>query len=139
MKEKLVELVTEKAGIDAGQAEAAVDAVLGFLKENPADMKELLSADPGSGDIRERLGDAREKIAPVAEKGKEALGEARERLAPVASQAGEKIGEVGGKVAGRLRGFLKRGDDDDRDDDADPEKAAAPSDESERPATPASS
>ncbi|MGD9933685.1 MAG: hypothetical protein AB7T37_08180 [Dehalococcoidia bacterium] len=132
MKEKLIELVTEKAGIDVGQAEAAVDAVLGFMKENPADVKGLLSDDAASPDIRERIGDAREKIAPVAEKGKEALGEARERLAPVAAQAGEKIGEVGGKVAGRLKGFLKRGDDD--------EEAEAPAEaaETEENTTPAS-
>ena len=124
MKEQLVELVTEKAGIDAGQAEAAVDAVLGFLKDNPAEMKGLLSADAASPDIRERIGEAREKIAPVAEKGKEALGEAREKIAPVAAQAGEKIGEVGGKVAGRLKGFLKRGDDDDETEQAADEAAA---------------
>ena len=131
MKEKLIEVVTEKAGIDAGQAEAAVDAVLGFLKDNPADMKGLLSDDAASHDIRERIGDAREKIAPVAEKGKEALGDARERLAPVASQAGEKIGEVGGKVAGRLKGFLKRGDDEEIEEPAD----AAESEENTTPAS----
>ncbi|MCA9830362.1 MAG: hypothetical protein R3B97_09115 [Dehalococcoidia bacterium] len=135
MKEQIVELVTEKAGIDATQAEAAVDAVLGFLKDNPADVKGLLSTDTGSSDLRDRIGDAREKIGPVAEKGKEALGEAKDRIAPVASQAGEKIGEVGGKVAGRLKGFLKRGDDDKDDDDLH-EDAGATS-ESEENTTPA--
>lgn len=133
MKEQLIELVTEKAGIDAGQAEAAVDAVLGFLKDNPSELKGLLGDDAGSPDIRERIGDARDKIAPVAEKGKEALGEARERLSPVASQAGEKIGEVSGKVAGRLKGFLKRGDDDDE-----PEQAPGDAAETEETTTPAS-
>lgn len=141
MKEQLIQFVTEKAGIEADRAEAAVDAVLDFLKDNPAEMKGLLHPEAGaSGDLRERLGDAREKIAPVAEKGKEALGDAKDRLAPVAAQAGEKLGEVGGKVAGRLRGFLKRGDDDkddeDEGEDADELVGVAPSDEN--PAPPAS-
>ncbi len=142
MKEQLIQVVTEKAGIEADKAEAAVDAVLDFLKDNPADMKGLLHPEGGApADLRERLGDAKEKIAPVAEKGKEALGDAKEKLAPVAAQAGEKIGEVGGKVAGRLKGFLKRGDDDkdieDEGEDADELVSAAPSGE-EKPDQPAS-
>jgi hypothetical protein len=107
MKDKLIEMVAEKTGLDAEKAESAVDTVLGFLKENPAAVKELVGAEHGA-DIRERIGDARERIAPVAEKGKEAIGDAREKLAPVAAKAGERIGDVSSKARGRFRDLMKR-------------------------------
>jgi hypothetical protein len=142
MKEKIIEAVAEKAGIDAEKAAAAVDAVLEALKEDPAALKELVGGDAGGGigdriaPVAERgkeaLGDAREKLAPVAGKGKEALGDAKEKLAPVASEVGEKIGDVGSKVSGRVRGFFKRGKDDDDEEGDEAEKT----EETAEPAAP---
>jgi hypothetical protein len=119
MKDKIIDVVVEKAGIDRAKAEQAVDTVLDYIKENPSDLKELAGIEPGGPALRERvdtvaekgkeaLGEARERVGPMAEKGKEALGDAKEKIAPVAE-----------KVGGRLRGFFKR-------DDKDEEKAAEP-------------
>lgn len=59
MKEKLIGAVAEKAGIPAAQASAAVDAVLGFLKENPDSIRGLLGGDDDGGiidDVKEKIG-----------------------------------------------------------------------------------
>ncbi|MFN0093217.1 MAG: DUF2267 domain-containing protein [Dehalococcoidia bacterium] len=59
MKEKLIELVVEKAGIPAAAASAAVDTVFGFLKENPDEIRGLLGGDDDGGimdDVKEKLG-----------------------------------------------------------------------------------
>ena len=42
MKEKLIELVCERAGISPQQADKAIDAVTGYLKENPDKIQELV-------------------------------------------------------------------------------------------------
>jgi len=117
MKDRLIAQVAEKAGLDPERAESAVDAVLAFLKEEPTAVKELVGGDHGV-DLRERLGEAKEKIVPVAEKGKEALGEAKEKIAPVAEkgkealgEAKEKIAPVAAKAKDRFRELIKRDKD----------------------------
>jgi hypothetical protein len=123
MKERLIARVAQRTGLDAEKAGSAVDVVLEYLKENPTEMKELVGVEAGA-DIRERIGEAREKIAPVAEKGKEALGDAREKIGPVAAKAGERLGDVSSKARGRFRDLMKR----------DKDGAAEPADNSEAPA-----
>jgi hypothetical protein len=134
MKDELIAAVAEKAGIAPAQAETAVDAVLGYLKEHPDALKELGLGGP---DLKERLSDAREKIAPVAEKGKEALGEAKERVGPLAAKGKERFGEAreklapkaqqaGSSLGGRLRGLMKRDKNGASEDEEPAEEAAAP-------------
>jgi hypothetical protein len=116
VKEELIAAVTQRTGLGRAQAEEAIEAVFGFLRENPAEIGSLVGVETGSRSGtagRERLNEAREKIAPVAERGKEVVGEARERLAPVAEKGKEAIGEVGEKVGTRLRTLLKRNDGKD--------------------------
>lgn len=47
MRETLVRLVSERAGLDEGKAGQAVDAILGFFKENPDKIKELAAGQAG--------------------------------------------------------------------------------------------
>ncbi len=42
MKEKLIELVCERAGISEEAATKAVDTILGYLKDNPEKLQELV-------------------------------------------------------------------------------------------------
>jgi hypothetical protein len=46
VKEQLIAMVAEKAGLDAGKAEQAVEAVLGYLQQHPDQLKSLLGIDP---------------------------------------------------------------------------------------------
>lgn len=55
MKEQLIAIIVDKTGIDAAKAGQAVDAVLGFLKENPEKLSALL-ADDRLDDVTEKLG-----------------------------------------------------------------------------------
>jgi hypothetical protein len=74
--EKLIEMVAEKTGLPADKAQAAVEAVLGYLKENPDQVKGLvgLEGDDLLGQAKERLGDVGEKLGDVGEKAKSAVG-----------------------------------------------------------------
>lgn len=56
MKEQLIAMVAERAGIDPAKAGQAVDAVLGFLKENPDQLKGLVGIDP-----KDLLGEVKSK------------------------------------------------------------------------------
>jgi hypothetical protein len=47
VKEQLIAMVAEKAGLDTGKAEQAVEAVLGYLQQHPGQLKSLLGTDPG--------------------------------------------------------------------------------------------
>lgn len=49
MKEKLIQLVCERAGISEEAATKAVDTVFGYLKENPEQLQELVGGLPSSG------------------------------------------------------------------------------------------
>ena len=82
MNEELIARVAEKAGLPADKASAAVEAVLGFLKENPEKVSGLLGIEPGAS----KLDEAKEKLGDV----------------------GEKLGDVGEKVGGRINRLLKR-------------------------------
>jgi hypothetical protein len=135
VKDKVIDIVVERTGIDRAKAEEAVETVLGYLRDNPGDLKDLAGIEPAGPALRERvapvaekgkeaLGEAREKIGPAAEKGKEALGEAREKLVPVAKEAGERLGDVGEKAASRLRGLFKR---DKHEEDGADDSEAVPS------------
>ncbi len=46
MREQLIAQLKEKAGLDEAKAGQVVDTVVGFLKENPDRIKELLGAEP---------------------------------------------------------------------------------------------
>lgn len=54
MKDKLIELASQRAGIAPEQAEKAVDAVLDYLKNNPDKIKGLLGTN-GMGGIGAKL------------------------------------------------------------------------------------
>ncbi len=56
--DKIIEIVAERAGISPEVAEKAVDAVLGFLKENPEQITALLGNFAGGdlGEIAGKLG-----------------------------------------------------------------------------------
>lgn len=56
--DKIIEIVAERAGISPEVAEKAVDAVLGFLKENPEQITALLGNFAGDdlGEIAGKLG-----------------------------------------------------------------------------------
>jgi hypothetical protein len=56
MKEQLVSLLISKVGLDEGKANQAVDAVLGFVKENPEKITEYLGK-AGLGGTAEKLSD----------------------------------------------------------------------------------
>lgn len=90
MNEDLIASVAERAGLPPDKASAAVEAVLGFLKENPDKVSGLLGIEQGAS----KMGEAKEK-----------LGEAKEKLGDV----GERLGDVGEKVGGRIGRLLKRG------------------------------
>jgi hypothetical protein len=49
LKEKLLGEIASKAGIDPSQAEKALDAVIGFLKDNPDQLSGLLGGDDEGG------------------------------------------------------------------------------------------
>lgn len=51
MKEKLIALVVERAGLSEDAANKAVDTVLGFLKENPDQVTALLGNVTKSGPL----------------------------------------------------------------------------------------
>ena len=55
MKEKLMEVIMEKTGLDAGKADQVVDTVLGFLKDNPDQLSGFLGGD-AAGDVKDKLG-----------------------------------------------------------------------------------
>jgi nucleoid DNA-binding protein len=55
MKEQLVALLVSKVGLDEEKANQAVDTVLGYVQENPAQITEYLSKF-GAGGIAEKLG-----------------------------------------------------------------------------------
>lgn len=55
--DQIVSMVASKAGIPADQAEKAVEAVLGFLREHPDQIKGLVGVDMGSaGGMMGKLG-----------------------------------------------------------------------------------
>ncbi len=54
MKEKLIELVCERAGISEDAATKAVDTIFGYLKDNPEKLQELV-AGMSSSDALSRL------------------------------------------------------------------------------------
>jgi hypothetical protein len=54
MKEQLVSLLISKVGLDEEKANQAVDAVLGFVKENPEKITEYLGK-AGLGGAAEKL------------------------------------------------------------------------------------
>jgi hypothetical protein len=57
MKDQIIAMVSEKTGLDAGMAEKATDAVLGFLKENPDQIGDLLQLDEGMmASLKSKLG-----------------------------------------------------------------------------------
>jgi hypothetical protein len=49
VKEKLIAMVAERANITPEAANRAVDTVLGYLRENPDAVKELVGKAAGSG------------------------------------------------------------------------------------------
>lgn len=53
--DKIIEIVAERAGISPEIAAKAVDAVVGFLKENPEQITALLG-NVGGGDLGEVAG-----------------------------------------------------------------------------------
>lgn len=56
MKEKLLEVIIEKTGLDAGKADQVVDTVLGFIKDNPEQLTAFLGAGDVVGDVKDKLG-----------------------------------------------------------------------------------
>jgi hypothetical protein len=52
MKEQLVQLLKERVGLDDAKANQAIDTVMGFVKENPERLQELL----GNEQLSEMLG-----------------------------------------------------------------------------------
>ncbi|MCC6382123.1 MAG: hypothetical protein IT304_06405 [Dehalococcoidia bacterium] len=46
--DRLIDIVSERAGIQRDQAEKAVNAMLGFLKETPDQLSTLLGDDLGT-------------------------------------------------------------------------------------------
>jgi hypothetical protein len=46
MKDQLVALLGEKVGLDPAKASQVVDTVLGFIKDNPHQLTELLGDNP---------------------------------------------------------------------------------------------
>lgn len=55
MKEQLVALLGEKVGLDESKASAAVDAILGFIKENPEKLQAFLGGAP-AGSVTKSIG-----------------------------------------------------------------------------------
>jgi hypothetical protein len=55
VKEQLVSLLVSKVGLDEEKASQAVDAVLGFVKDNPEQITEYLGK-AGLGGVAEKLG-----------------------------------------------------------------------------------
>jgi hypothetical protein len=70
MKDQLITMVAEKTGLSADKATEAIDAVLGYLKENPTQISSLVGIEESNfmGEAREKLDEAREKLAPIGEK-----------------------------------------------------------------------
>ena len=95
MKEELIASVAGKAGLAPEQATSAVEAVLAFLKEHPGEISGLVGLPETTlmGEAKEKLGEAKEKLAPVGEK----LGEAREKLAPLGEKVGGRVGRLFGR------------------------------------------
>jgi hypothetical protein len=55
--DQIVSMVASKVGIPADQAQKAVEAVLGYLRENPDQIKSLVGVDMGSaGGMMGRVG-----------------------------------------------------------------------------------
>ena len=67
MKDKIVEMVASKVGISPEQASSAVDAVLGYLKENPEQISSLVgvSQDNMLDDAKEKLGGIGGKVGKL--------------------------------------------------------------------------
>lgn len=48
MRERLIQLVSERAGLDQAKATQAVDTILGYIKDNPGELKNLVGGDIGA-------------------------------------------------------------------------------------------
>lgn len=55
IQEQLAKIVAERAGIDQATATKAADAVVGFLKDNPEKVTELLGDDSPLGDAASKI------------------------------------------------------------------------------------
>lgn len=55
IQEQLARMIAERAGIDPETATKAADAVIGFLKENPERVTELLGDDSPLGDAAAKI------------------------------------------------------------------------------------
>ena len=57
MKDQLVNMVAQRVGISAEQADQAVDTVLGYIKDNPEQLQGMLNLDEGAmAGIKDKLG-----------------------------------------------------------------------------------
>lgn len=55
IQDQIAKMVAERAGIDPDTATKAVDAMLGFLNENPDKVAELLGDDSPLGDAASKV------------------------------------------------------------------------------------
>ncbi len=55
MEEQIARVIAERAGIDEATALKAANAVVGFLRENPEKLTELLGDDSPLGDAADRI------------------------------------------------------------------------------------
>ena len=55
IQDQLTKMIAERAGIDPATAAKAADAVVGFLKENPEKVTELLGVDSPIGDAASKI------------------------------------------------------------------------------------
>lgn len=55
IQDQLAKMIAERAGIDPATAAKAADAVVGFLKENPEKVTELLGDDSPIGDAASKI------------------------------------------------------------------------------------
>ena len=106
MTDELVKSVAEKTGLDPEKAEAAVDAVLDFFRENPEQIRDHV--DIGKIDYKGLLADAQRRAKPLVEKGKQAAGTAKEKVAPVAAQGADKAKEHAKKAQVKVKDLSSR-------------------------------
>ena len=55
IQDQLTKMIADRAGIDPATAAKAADAVVGFLKENPEKVSELLGDDSPIGDAGSKI------------------------------------------------------------------------------------
>ncbi len=56
MNDQIVKTVAQKAGVDAALVDKVLDALQGFLKENPDKLSAFLGDDSPLGDVGGKLG-----------------------------------------------------------------------------------